>query len=149
MLAWLKDPRDGGAARPRRVADVVVGIASEGTTRVVDGLVDLEAGRVIGWEGVEGVQPLVCLGFFSLNCRGLSRVLLDGFGLVGRLIADWLVCGRLRWKICNLLSGSLGRMKGLWSSVLLAEFRGRRCIRFIVIVGVTFSLYLFPLLSGS
>lgn len=62
MLAWLADPRHG--TRPRRVADVVLGIknAERGKTRViVDGLVDLDEERVVEWEeGGEGVQPLVC-----------------------------------------------------------------------------------------
>jgi hypothetical protein len=61
------------------VADVVLGIKSgDGERRrVVDGLVDLEGGRVVGWEeGGEGVQPLVCffLIFFFNDYCGFSWV---------------------------------------------------------------------------
>jgi primary-amine oxidase len=54
MLTWLEDPEN--APRPARVADVVA-IAPGG--RVFDGLVDLREGRIVKWESLEGVQPLV------------------------------------------------------------------------------------------
>ena len=56
MLAWLADPQH--TVRPPRVADVVaIGKGS----RVYDGLVDLDAGKIVRWELTEGVQPLVRL----------------------------------------------------------------------------------------
>lgn len=64
MLAWLADPQR--ATRPRRVADVVVVVQSGERRVLVDALVDLEEGRVVGWEeSREGVQPLVCCCVFS------------------------------------------------------------------------------------
>lgn len=54
MQAWLADPEH--VLRPHRVADVVaVGKGS----KVYDGLVDLEDRKVLSWEVVDGVQPLV------------------------------------------------------------------------------------------
>lgn len=54
MLAWLSDPKSN--PKPHRVADVVaIGRGS----KVYDGLVDLEEGKIVKWELTEGVQPLV------------------------------------------------------------------------------------------
>lgn len=92
MVAWLADPQN--SARPRRVADVVLMIQGGERTVLVDALVDLEEGRVVGWEdNTEGVQPLVriCDLFFlarkrmihssfdkiSLEVRGLKDFLAD------------------------------------------------------------------------
>ena len=56
MMAWLADPEH--SPRPRRVADVVaIGKGS----KVYDGLVDLEEGKIIKWENIDGVQPIVCI----------------------------------------------------------------------------------------
>jgi primary-amine oxidase len=57
MLKWLENPQ--AVSRPKRIADVVV-IAPGG--KVYDGLVDLVEGKVLKWEHVDGVQPLVSLG---------------------------------------------------------------------------------------
>jgi len=54
MLKWLED--SANTPRPSRVADVVA-IAPGG--KVYDGLVDLKDGKIIKWEALEGVQPLV------------------------------------------------------------------------------------------
>ena len=54
MLAWLADPNH--ARRPRRVADVV---AIAKGSKVYDGLVDLEEKKIVQWDSVDGVQPLV------------------------------------------------------------------------------------------
>jgi len=54
MLKWLENPAN--TPRPKRVADVVV-IVPGG--KVFDGLVDLVEGKIIKWEQLEGVQPLV------------------------------------------------------------------------------------------
>lgn len=54
MTKWLADPQV--APRPKRIADVVV-IAPGG--KVHDGLVDLAEERVVQWEQIDGVQPLV------------------------------------------------------------------------------------------
>lgn len=59
MRAWLECP--DSAPRPARVADVVV-IAPG--SKVYDGLVevgDIRAGKIVKWEHVEGVQPIVSL----------------------------------------------------------------------------------------
>lgn len=54
MMAWLADPDH--TVRPHRVADVVaIGRGS----KVYDGLVDLDEGKIVKWELTEGVQPLV------------------------------------------------------------------------------------------
>lgn len=54
MMKWIKDPEN--TPRPNRVADVVcIGRGS----KVYDGLVDLNEGKLISWELTEGVQPLV------------------------------------------------------------------------------------------
>ena len=57
MTTWLNDPEH--SPRPPRVADVVaIGKGS----KVFDGLVDLDAKKIIQWEVTEGVQPLVRRG---------------------------------------------------------------------------------------
>lgn len=53
MLRWLENT---SAARPTRIADVVA-IAPGG--KVYDGLVDLKARKIVKWEQLSGVQPLV------------------------------------------------------------------------------------------
>jgi len=54
MLAWLASPET--APRPHRVADVVaIGRGS----KVYDGLVNLDEGKIESWELTDGVQPLV------------------------------------------------------------------------------------------
>ena len=67
MLKWLEDSVN--ISRPSRVADVVA-IAPGG--KVYDGLVDLKTAKVIKWDILEGVQPLVSFlvgyfGFYSLE----------------------------------------------------------------------------------
>jgi len=57
MLAWLETPES--SARPHRVADVVaIGRGS----KVFDGTVDLSEGRLLAWEQIDGVQPIVSAG---------------------------------------------------------------------------------------
>lgn len=54
MMQWLKD--GDNSPRPHRVADVVcVGRGS----KVYDGIVDLTEGKIVSWQQMEGVQPLV------------------------------------------------------------------------------------------
>lgn len=55
MLAWLADP--DRSPRPKRIADVV--IISKG--KVYDGLVNLEENKIIKWEALDGVQPLITM----------------------------------------------------------------------------------------
>jgi primary-amine oxidase len=56
MQAWLADPKHN--TRPHRVADVVcIGRGS----KVYDGLVDLDEGKILQWELTEGVQPLIAM----------------------------------------------------------------------------------------
>jgi primary-amine oxidase len=54
MTAWLAAP--DSAPRPKRIADIVV-IAPGG--KVYDGLVDIAAPKIIQWELMDGVQPIV------------------------------------------------------------------------------------------
>lgn len=54
MLAYLA----GGEQRPTRVAEIV---AIGSGSKVFDGLVDLEARKVIRWDLTEGVQPLITM----------------------------------------------------------------------------------------
>jgi primary-amine oxidase len=56
MLKWLENPLS--TPRPTRVADIVA-LAPGGA--VYDGLVDLKAGKIIKWEKLDGVQPLVSI----------------------------------------------------------------------------------------
>ncbi|KAI6716915.1 hypothetical protein JHW43_000648 [Diplocarpon mali] len=56
MLKWLEAPAT--APLPTRVADTVA-LAPGG--KVFDGLVDLKARKVIKWEEMEGVQPLITM----------------------------------------------------------------------------------------
>ncbi len=65
MLKWLESP--SATPKPKRVADVVA-LAPGGA--VFDGLVDLEEGKIINWEKLEGVQPLV--GFSVALGKGFS-----------------------------------------------------------------------------
>jgi primary-amine oxidase len=56
MMRWLADPQH--SPRPSRVADVVA-IARGG--KVYDGLVNLKERKIVKWESLDGVQPLVGL----------------------------------------------------------------------------------------
>lgn len=83
MQAWLAEPER--IPRPARVADVV---ATGKGSKVYDALVDLGERRIVRWECVEGVQPIVCM-----RC-------LRFFLMVVWVEAE---CGeRLRWRICRL-----------------------------------------------
>ena len=54
MLAWLGDPAK--AAKPTRVADVIA-LAKGG--KLFEGLVNLDHGKQITWNAVDGEQPVV------------------------------------------------------------------------------------------
>ena len=54
MLAWLANPDH--TPKPHRIADVV---AIKRGGMVYDGLVDLDEEKILAWESMEGVQPLV------------------------------------------------------------------------------------------
>ncbi|PUU83272.1 primary-amine oxidase [Tuber borchii] len=56
MLAWLADEEN--APRPRRKAEVV---AIDKSFILYDGIVDLIDGKIIAWEKLEGVQPMITL----------------------------------------------------------------------------------------
>lgn len=73
MTKWLNDPEN--APRPPRVADVVaIGKGS----KVFDGLVDLDEKKIIQWESMEGVQPLVRRG--AIRRKRRSSRLADYYG---------------------------------------------------------------------
>ncbi|KAI9840268.1 MAG: Copper amine oxidase [Sclerophora amabilis] len=80
MLEWLADRVDG--RRPPRVADVVaIGKGS----KVYDGLVDLREEKIIKWESIEGVQPLITMEDLQIVehvCREDSKVI-EQCGLIG------------------------------------------------------------------
>ncbi|KAH8903592.1 copper amine oxidase [Coniochaeta sp. PMI_546] len=56
MQAWLEKP--DSAPRPARIADIVV-IAPG--SKVYDGLVDIKEGKILKWEHMEGVQPIITM----------------------------------------------------------------------------------------
>ncbi|KAK3384677.1 copper amine oxidase [Lasiosphaeria ovina] len=73
MTAWLAAPET--AARPKRVADVVV-IAPG--NKVYDALVTLEEPKIIKWELLEGQQPIITMEELQLVehiCRKDPRVI--------------------------------------------------------------------------
>jgi primary-amine oxidase len=79
MQKWLKE----SGPMPRRIADVVaIGRGS----KVYDGLVDIEAGKLIHWEIIEGVQPMV---IFSCNPFDDKLTSLDYHGR----LTDSRTCG--------------------------------------------------------
>lgn len=57
MQAWLAYP---SSPRPARIADVVV-VATG--SKVYDAFVDLDAGKVVHWELLDGFQPIVSQAF--------------------------------------------------------------------------------------
>lgn len=62
MMKWLKDPDH--TPRPHRVADVVcIGRGS----KVFDGHVDLNEGKIVSWALTDDVQPLVSLDSIQLG----------------------------------------------------------------------------------
>ena len=73
VVPWLEDP--DGAPRPHRVADIVaVGKGS----KVYDGLVDLDEKRIVKWETLQGVQPLVRRG--AIRRKRRNSHLIDHYG---------------------------------------------------------------------
>lgn len=56
MQAWLEKP--DSAPRPARIADIVV-IAPG--SKVYDGLVDVKEGKILKWEHMDGVQPIITM----------------------------------------------------------------------------------------
>ena len=65
MTAWLEQPES--VPRPPRIADVVV-IAPDG--KVYDGLVGVQDAKILQWEHMEGVQPIVRHYYRLLNGHG-------------------------------------------------------------------------------
>jgi primary-amine oxidase len=70
MQAWLEKP--DSAPRPARIADIVV-IAPG--SKVYDGLVDIKESKILKWEHMEGVQPIVRLQCHSLQLREHGDIL--------------------------------------------------------------------------
>lgn len=66
LQAWLADP---SSTPPPRIADVVC--LAPGS-KVYDGLVDLDQGKIIEWEMLEGVQPLITIEDLQL-CETIVR----------------------------------------------------------------------------
>ena len=65
MSQWLANK--SSAARPHRMADVCV-IAPGG--KVGDGVVDIEAKKIVQWDWISGMQPIVSCG--RQGKKGLS-----------------------------------------------------------------------------
>ncbi|RDW66416.1 amine oxidase-12 [Coleophoma cylindrospora] len=55
MLKWLEDT---SKPRPARIADIVAVIPGG---KVCDGLVNLQTGKIVKWEIIDGVQPLITM----------------------------------------------------------------------------------------
>lgn len=73
MMAWLASPET--VERPHRVADVVaIGRGS----KVYDGIVDLDEGKILSWELTPGVQPLV--GHLAAERTSCSNDVKDYYG---------------------------------------------------------------------
>jgi primary-amine oxidase len=89
MLKWIADPVN--TPRPARVADLVVLVPGG---KVIDALVSLDEKKIIKWEQMDGVQPLV-----RENLNRIWQVL--GLELTGN---------RLPWKTCKLSSSWSGRI---------------------------------------
>lgn len=80
MLPWLADPDH--TPRPHRVADCVA-MAKGG--KVYDGLVDLDEKKIVQWESLEGVQPLITMEDLQVVehvCRKDPKVI-EQCGLIG------------------------------------------------------------------
>jgi primary-amine oxidase len=73
MLKWLENPAN--TPRPARVADIVA-IAPGG--KVYDGLVNLNEGKIVKWEQLDGVQPLVSSLFVQVWNSVLTSI--DHYG---------------------------------------------------------------------
>jgi primary-amine oxidase len=73
MLKWIENP--ASTPRPTRVADVVA-IVPGG--KVCEGLVDLKGGKLLKWEALEGVQPLVRLE--NIRDQDIQLIGLDYYG---------------------------------------------------------------------
>jgi primary-amine oxidase len=109
MLKWLEDPAN--TPTPSRVADVVA-IAPGG--KVYDGLVDLKEGKIVKWESLEGVQPLV-------SVRNLKS----------RTFTDWT---RSLWKIFKLWNTLFEKTPKLLSNAYSAESLKKICTKSTAIV---------------
>lgn len=68
MMKWLADPVN--TPRPKRVADVV---AIGKDSLVWEALVDLAEGKILKWESLEGVQPLVRILRNTIRCAILTK----------------------------------------------------------------------------
>jgi primary-amine oxidase len=80
MMQWVKDPAH--TPRPRRVADVVcIGRGS----KVFDGHVDLDEGKIVSWELTDGVQPLVS----RIRVQIKSSYMLNGYRSLWRTCRSW------------------------------------------------------------
>jgi len=77
MLAWLANPN---SKRPARVADVVA-IAPAG--KVVEGWVDLDSKKVLKWDTLDDVQPLVSVIRVALSSIALIVLDYDGRFAIG------------------------------------------------------------------
>lgn len=109
MQPWLADPEH--TVRPHRVADVVaIGKGS----KVYDGLVDLDEGKILEWNLTEDVQPLA---------RSLSY-----------LYVLTLTSVRLPWRISRSWNTSCGKTLRSLNNADLLGYQRKICIRSIAIV---------------
>jgi primary-amine oxidase len=99
MMAWLADPEH--TVRPHRIADVVcIGKGS----KVYDGHVDLDEGKILTWELTPDVQPLITmedLQIVETIVRKDPKVI-EQCGLIGIPAEDMhkVYCDR-KWIICR------------------------------------------------
>jgi Cu2+-containing amine oxidase len=116
MMKYLADPDH--TALPNRVADVVA--MGEGS-KVYDALVDLKEGKIIKWELLDGVQPLVRPS-------------------VNFMVISLLTWARSRWKILSLSSMPCERTRGSSNNASCQAYRGAICIKSTVTVSTPASL---------
>jgi Cu2+-containing amine oxidase len=111
MMKWIKDPKH--TPRPSRVADVVcIGRGS----KVFDGHVDLNEGKIVSWTMSDGVQPLV------LHANRTQNTLCSNSE------------DRLPWKISRLSKASCERTSRSSSNVGSLAYLRKTCTKSIVIV---------------
>ena len=110
MQPWLANPDH--TVRPHRVADVVaIGKGS----KVYDGLVDLDEGKILEWNLTEDVQPLV----WELSW----------------LYVLTLTFFRLPWRISRSWNTSCGKTPKSSNNADSSGYQKKTCTRSIAIVG--------------
>lgn len=114
MTKWLESRSP--TTKPPRIADVTT-ISPGG--KVGDGLVDISSGKIVKWEWVDGMQPIVRQSKYPVN---------EGSKLTFTF--------RSRWRSCKPLNMSYVLILRSLSSAKLVAFPKARCIKSTVIHGL-------------